>query len=53
MISLNGLDQGCKEGSDCTKNQVCNANTKNCVDCEQGVTKPDEDKAKCVKIQSM
>ena len=48
---MNGLGQGCKKGSDCNKNQVCNASTKNCFDCEQGVTTPDEDKAKCVKIQ--
>ena len=53
LIPLNGLGPGCKVGSECTTDQVCDASTKKCIDCKKGVTKPDEDKAKCIKIPSM
>ena len=50
-IPLNGLGGTCTGGTDCPVDQVCD--NKKCVDCEQGVTKPNENQDKCILIPSM
>jgi hypothetical protein len=50
-IPMNGLGGTCTVGTDCPVDQVCD--NKKCVDCEQGVTKPNENQDKCIPIPSM
>ena len=47
-MPLLGTAVVCTTGAkECTADQVCDADTNNCKDCEQG-EEPDKDKAKCI-----
>ena len=45
LIPLNGLGKTCEVGTDCPKDQVCDA-SKKCASCGES-SKPDESQTKC------